>query len=137
MISWVVLFVLVTAQKTRGVSRRVDKGDIVQPSSSDGCSVNVAQLIVRPSKRAGVPVFNRAIGRPASRICWPRLTAAASPVRPPSSASSPRNNFPLRKVPVAKIVACASTVLPSASLIPETTSPSNNKIGRASCRERV
>ena len=43
------------------------KADMRHGSLSDGCSSSLAQSIVRPSSLGGVPVFNRAIGRSASR----------------------------------------------------------------------
>src|SRR3546814_3635138 len=62
--------VRVIAQKICGSGRRAVNADIVQSFSSDGCSGNAAQLIVRPSIRGGVPVLSLPMGSPAARSCW-------------------------------------------------------------------
>ena len=93
---------------------------MVHNPSSLGCTSSFAQLIVRPSRRGGVPVFRRAIGNPAPRIWSASLSAEDSPIRPPSNRSSPRNNFPPRKVPVAKMTAEQAMLHPSARSTPTT-----------------
>src|SRR3546814_18348218 len=102
MIACVAALVRVIAQKICGTVRRSFHVEQVQSPLSDGCSSSCAQLIVRPSRRGGVPVLSRAIGRSATRSCCTSLCAPASPMRPPSIRSSPRNTLPPRQVPVAR-----------------------------------
>ena len=120
MMSWVALLVRDMAQNNCGTNRRSRIDDMVQQSSSEGWISNLDQSIVRPSIRGGVPVFKRAMGRPAVRNCCDNNIADASPTRPPSSRSSPRNNFPPRNVPVARTTAADVRMVSSPSTKPAT-----------------
>ena len=119
-ISCVWALVLDIAQNNCGIARRRRIADMVQFSLSDGWVSNFDQSIVRPSRRGGVPVLRRAIGRSAPRNCSERSKAESSPTRPPSSRSSPRNSFPPRNVPVARITADDVMVVPSPRINPAT-----------------
>src|SRR3546814_5025857 len=67
MIAWVRALVRVIAHVSCGKARPVLIGDIVQPSPSEGWRSSAAQSIVRPSRRGGVPVLSRVIGRSRAR----------------------------------------------------------------------
>ena len=79
----------------------VERGHRPRPRSSLGCSSSLAQSIVRPSSRGGVPVFSRPCPSPISRICAASAADARSPRRPPATTSSPMNSRASRNVPVA------------------------------------
>ena len=75
--------------------------------SSPAATPRLAQSIVRPSRRAGVPVLRRpSRNSSASRRCESPL-AGGSPWRPAGVFSSPRWIRPRRKVPVVSTTAPA------------------------------
>ena len=82
-------------------------------SASPGCSSNLDQSMVRPSRRGGVPVFRRVSRRPSFFRDSPRRTEAGSPERPAVYCCSPQWMSPLRKVPVVTMVAAAEILRPS------------------------
>ena len=82
-------------------------------SASPGCSSNLDQSMVRPSRRGGVPVLRRVSRRPSFFRDSPRRTEAGSPERPAVYCCSPQWMRPLRKVPVVTMTAWAAIFLPS------------------------
>ena len=118
--SCVWLLVRDMAQNNCGTVRRLRIADIVHSSPSEGCISSRAQSMVRPSKRGGVPVFKRDIGKSACLSCCESNMAESSPTRPPSSRSSPRNNLPPRNVPVARTTAGDFMIEPSPRTKPAT-----------------
>ncbi len=105
MTSCVRRLVRVMAQASWGRLTPSSSTDMVHSSASLGCSSSRAQSMVRPSRRGGVPVFNRPCPRPMSRIWLASAADARSPRRPPSTTSSPTNIRASRKVPVATTTA--------------------------------
>ena len=87
-------------------------------SASPGCSSNLDQSMVRPSRRGGVPVLRRHLAQAELLRDSPRRTLAGSPERPAVYCCSPQWMRPLRKVPVVTMTAWAAMVRPSRSRTP-------------------
>src|SRR3546814_10530838 len=84
------------AHESWGATARVVIAERKDGASSPGCHSTLAQSIVRPSSRGGVPVFNRAMRRPSEASERERLSAGGSPTRPPGRVSSPVKSLPPR-----------------------------------------
>ena len=76
--------------------------------SSPACISRLAQSIVRPSRRAGVPVLSRPSRSSSASRRWERPLAGGSPWRPAGVFSSPRWIRPRRKVPVVSTTAAGA-----------------------------
>ena len=95
-----------------------ERKENIEASRSPGCISSPSQLIVRPSSRGGVPVFNRPIGRPNPSIRSAKRIDALSPIRPPERDSWPICMTPRKNVPVVRITVAPDISLPSASTTP-------------------
>ena len=89
-------------------------------SKSAGCMARRDQSIVRPSRRAGVPVFSRPIGSFISRSRFASATEGCSPTRPAGVRSVPRWISPPKNVPVVNTTASLEITSPVSVIIPET-----------------
>ena len=105
MIAWPSGVVRVMKQSICGVVIRGVKYENGSGSESPDCRSRPVQSIVRPSSRAGVPVFKRPRRKPAaSRLSLSRLLGR-SPKRPAGTRSSPMWIMPRKNVPVVRITA--------------------------------
>ena len=96
-------------------SVRVENGT---GGSSAGCISSWSQSIVRPSKRAGVPVFNRPNGSDNACKRSASMLDGASPMRPAATRSSPRWINPPKKVPVVRTTEAAAMGSPASVTMP-------------------
>ena len=83
----------------------------------------MSQLIVRPSRRGGVPVFRRPRGNPKLSSRSAKGMAGLSPMRPPGRLTSPIWIRPRRNVPVVKTTVWDLISLPSGRMTPCTVLP--------------
>ena len=94
---------------------RLEKGTKL---SSAGCITSLSQAMVSPFKRAGVPVFKRATGKPSPRSRVANCTDGRSPKRPAGVRSLPKCMRPPRKVPVVSTTEGAEICRPSSVIMP-------------------
>ena len=120
MMAWVASVVVVTPQLICAFSIRSVRNEKGTGGSSPACISRLAQSIVRPSRRAGVPVLSRPSRNSSASRRWERPLAGGSPWRPAGVFSSPRWIRPRRKVPVVSTTAPARMARPSAVTIPAT-----------------
>ena len=109
-------------------------------TGSPGCSSNRDHSIVRPSRRGGVPVFNRVHCKAKVLNCAPSVLEGASPFRPQAYRCSPTCARPFKKVPVVTITACESKSRPSFRRTPviwrDPASPLNSSSPTSACKIR-
>jgi hypothetical protein len=91
----------------RGCIARVPMNENTGVGSSPGCVSSPLKSIVRPSRRGGVPVFNRPTGSDSSRSFAPSVSPADRP-RARLVVLEPDVDEPERNVPVVSTTASAS-----------------------------
>ena len=131
MMAWVASVVVVTPQLICAFSIRSVRNEKGMGGSSPACISRLAQSIVRPSRRAGVPVLSRPSRRSSASSRWERPLAGGSPWRPAGVFSSPRWIRPRRKVPVVSTTEPARIARPSAVTIPATAPFSTSRSSTA------
>src|SRR5450755_2713760 len=112
MIAWVFSLVYVIQQLICGSGGGGPRHENVGGGSSPGWSSSPLMSIVLRSIRHGVPVFNRASGKPSSASEVDRPIAGGSPARPPAARASPTKIAPRRNVPVVRITLLVRYVMP-------------------------
>ncbi len=106
MMAWVSGVVRVMWQTVCGVVMRVVRNEKGEGGSSPCCTSSLAQSMVLPSSRGGVPVLEtRPIVKPNEYSVLERPMLGASPTRPAGILVSPIWMRPLRNVPVVSTTA--------------------------------
>ena len=92
--------------------------------------------MVRPSRRGGVPVLRRPCGSFSSLSRADRVSAGASPARPPAWLSSPTWIRPSRNVPAVRTTLCAEKRMPTCVTTPVTRSPVDHQVVARALEQR-
>src|SRR6185312_8660878 len=131
MMACVASVVCVMWQTTCGVVIFSVKNEKGCGGSSPCCTWRPFQLMVRPSRRGGVPVLSRLMRRPSPYSRSDRPRAGASLMRPAGILRSPIWIRPRRKVPVVRTTAPAEMLRPSAVSTPLTLPHSTRRSSTA------